>query len=96
MWDTVIVPEMDVMQTPLWKVTKAMLEWVEANCEVRIVEEKLTAPLNEKSDELFVVETDSILLARAKGILVTEDMGIRNTCKTISVEQFVRVNEKNR
>lgn len=95
-WDAVTVPEMDVMQTPLWKVTKAMLEWVEAHCEVQIVEEKLTAPIDEKSDELLVVETDSILLAIVKGILVTEDMGIRNTCKTISVGQFVRVNEENR
>ena len=88
--DAVTVPEMDVQQTSLWKITKAMLDWVEANCEVKIVEEKLNVTYKAKADEMVVTEMDSVMLASEKRILVTEDIGIRDMCKTISVGQLLR------
>lgn len=89
-WDAVTVPETDAQQTPLWKVTKAMLEWVEAHCEVQIVEEKLKGKFKEDTDEMVKMELDSIALAADTRIMVTEDIGIRDLCKTISVGQFMR------
>ena len=91
--DNMTITISDESKSILWNVTKSMLDWMDANCEVVIVEEKLCWGPQPDADSFAKTEMDSALLASRQCILVTEDWGLQkdiaNVCPSISVANML-------
>ena len=83
----------DEKQSVLWNLIKSMLNWMDANCEVIVVEEKLFYNYSEKASLLAISEADSVLLAMRGGLLLSEDFGWQeknaNLCPILNVPNWL-------
>jgi tetratricopeptide (TPR) repeat protein len=67
----------DKTHSALWNMVNSMLQWVEAYCDVQIVEEKLLMTYPQGIQQLFVNNMDSALISAKGALLLSEDWGMR-------------------
>lgn len=74
--DNLTVTETDDNTTTLWKIVNSMLEWIDLNCDVMVVEERLFTSDTEEHTASSVSEMDSVLLSQNR-LLLTEDWTVQ-------------------
>ena len=67
----------DKTHSALWNIVNGMLQWVDAHCDIQIVEEKLLMTYPQGTPQLFVNNMDSAFIAAKGALLLTEDWGMR-------------------
>lgn len=71
--DLITIDYVDNNKTPFWNIIQNLLEWIERNCEVKIVEEKLQYDMSDNRRQIFSYTMDSLILTLQGRVLLTED-----------------------
>lgn len=71
--EKITVNYVDKEKTALWNITKNLLDWIDRNCEVKIVEEKLKYDNADIKRQIYGLSMDSIILTLQGRVLLTED-----------------------
>lgn len=71
--DTITIDYVDKSKTPLWNLIQNLFDWIERNCEVKIVEEKLQYDMGDNKRQILSYTMDSLILTLQGRVLLTED-----------------------
>lgn len=97
--DTITFDYVDKGKTTLWNVIQNLQDWIERNCEVKIVEEKLKYDKGDDKRQIYNLAMDSILLTSQGRVLLTEDWCWAKTmlekCPSMSVYNWLHLSEYN-